>query len=503
MSNNRRHRAKKNIFTSIFTQIMTVLCGIVVPWMMISAFGSESYGAVSSITQFLAYITLLEGGIGGVARAVLYKPLAENDIDTISAIMLEVKRFFRIVAYIFVIYVLVLACSFHYISNITSLDWLTTFLLVIVISISTFSQYFIGISYAILLQAAQKTYINNMVSIGGIIFNAITTIVLILMGYNLIIVKLVSSFIFIMRPLFFVWYVRKHYKLKENILLKKTKEFLSQKWVGLGQHISFFLHSNTDIVVLTVLTNLRIVAVYSVYNMIVSQIQNFAISFTSGMESVFGDLLARNEKQQICRSFGTYETIISIVSMILFSTTAVLIIPFIRLYTTNVTDADYIQPLFALLLILTAIGYCLRLPYHAMVIAAGHFRQTSMAAYGEAIINIFLSISLVYVYGLIGVVLATLIATWSRFFYYVIYLSNNIFYRDIKLFIKRFMVNVTVFGFNCMLGYKIIELFKIDDYFIWSLCGVILVITTGISTLIINYMFFKEDCRSLFLKFNV
>ena len=109
-----------------------------------------------------------------------------------------------------------------------------------------------------------------------------------------------------------MWYVEKNYKLTENILTENKKEFLSQKWIGLGQHISYFLHSNTDIVVLTVLTNLRVVAVYSVYNMIVSQIQNFTISFTSGMESVFGDLLARNEKYQIHKSFCTYETIISI-----------------------------------------------------------------------------------------------------------------------------------------------------------------------------------------------
>ena len=69
MSDNRESRAKKNILVSLGSQIVVLLCGIVVPRTMIGTFGSEAYGASASIVQFLSYITLLEGGIGGVARA--------------------------------------------------------------------------------------------------------------------------------------------------------------------------------------------------------------------------------------------------------------------------------------------------------------------------------------------------------------------------------------------------------------------------------------------------
>ena len=41
------------------------------------AYGSDVNGLVSSITQFLGYIALVEGGVGGVIRAALYKPLAK------------------------------------------------------------------------------------------------------------------------------------------------------------------------------------------------------------------------------------------------------------------------------------------------------------------------------------------------------------------------------------------------------------------------------------------
>ena len=146
-------RVKLNISASLLGELVTLICGIVIPSMMIKAFGSEVYGATTSIAQFLGYITLLESGVGGVTRAALYKPLAQNDMHRVSQIMAQVKRFFRIVALIFLGYTLVLACGFKAMSGLQMLDWLSTFFLVLVISITTFAQYFFGVANSMLLHA--------------------------------------------------------------------------------------------------------------------------------------------------------------------------------------------------------------------------------------------------------------------------------------------------------------------------------------------------------------
>lgn len=499
MADNRKARAKKNIVTSLASQVIVLLCGLVVPRLMIGAFGSEAYGATASITQFLAYITLLEGGVGGVARAVLYKPLAEKDMDAISAIMDELKAFFRVIGWIFAGYVLLLASGFRFLSHIESMDWITSFVLVLVISISSIGQYFIGISNSILLQAAQKTYVTNVVSIAATVINALSIVILILQGCSLITVKLVSSCIFFLRPVALWLYVRKSYPLKRKPA-ERGKSYLTQKWTGLGQHIAYFLHSNTDIAVLTILADLKTVAVYSVYNMIVSHMQSLAVSFSSGMESVFGDMLARDEKNQLQDTFRTYETILSLVSLLLFSVTAVLIFPFVRIYTAGITDTDYVQPMFGLLMVLTAVSYCLRMPYHALVIAAGHFRQTKAAAYGEAVLNIGLSVLLVSRYQLNGVAAATLAATWFRFLYYVIYLSRNIFYRKIAVFLQRLAVNIAVCFCNGLVGSLIVWKWNPTDYLSWAVCGGVLTVLLGGITLGMNLMFFRSDCSSFLRK---
>jgi O-antigen/teichoic acid export membrane protein len=498
MSDTREVRAKKNIVISFGCQIITLVCGLVVPRLMLGAFGSEVYGAVSSISQFLAYITLLEGGIGGVARAVLYKPLAQKDMGTISAIVAEIRRFFRVIAMIFAVYVLVLGCTFKSISNVESLDWISAFMLVLVISISTFGQYFIGISYSVLLQAAQKSYITNLVNIIGTILNTAAIVALVMTGCNIIIVRLVSSLIFFMKPVALWLYVRKHYKLEKTGRTEKT--YLTQKWSGLGQHIAYFLHSNTDVVVLTVLADLKSVAVYSVYNMVTANIQNLCISFISGMEALFGDMLAKEEYDQLHRTFGLYETIISVITLVLFSTTAVLIVPFVKIYTAGVTDTNYYEPVFAILLVIAMLLYCLRMPYHSLVIAAGHFKQTGLAAYGEAVINVVVSCLLVHQYGLIGVAIGTIVATAFRFLYYVYYLSKRIFSRKIGLFVKRMITNAGIFIVVYALGSLVTDWITIDHYMTWAFCGVLVVAISAVVTAVGYLLAYRNDCVMLFHK---
>ena len=492
MEESRSRRAKLNVIFSLAGQAVTLICGLIVPRLLIGSFGSEAYGATASIAQFLAYITLLEGGIGGVARAALYKPLAQNDNKMISSVISEIQCFFRVIALVFLAYVLVLACSFKIISGVECFDWISSFLLVIVISISTFAQYFVGISYQVLIQAAQRSYITQIISSFATILNTVCIVILVCIGGNLIVVKLVSSIVFALRPFIQFLYVKKTFDIKKTE--ERNKDILNQKWTGLGQHLAFFLHSNTDIAVLTIMANLSYVAVYSVYNMVVSQIQNLTTSFATGMEALFGDMLANGEITNLHRTFNLYEAIIAFVAGTLFSITVVMLIPFVKLYTNGINDANYIYPLFAIALVLASYLFCLRMPYNSLIIAAGHFKQTRMAAYGEVIINISLSIILVLRFNILGVALATVIAVCFRTLYYVIYLSKNIFNRSIVHFIKRAFCSFGSFTVVFFLGYLITGMFDIDNYKTWCLCACIV----SVISLLVQYIILKVFYRDIY-----
>lgn len=498
MADQRLKKAKLNIVFSLASQVVAVVCGLIVPKIMIGTYGSETYGATTSIAQFLGYISLLEAGVGGVARSAFYKPLADNDQHKISVVLHEIKRFFRIIGIIFAVYVFILACFYKDIAHVECFDNITTAMLVVVISISTFMQYFFGISNMVLLQAAQKAYITKILSMITLVLNTIATLILINLSCSIVTVKFVSSLVFCIRPIVLYYLVHKDFRIEKKT--QRDAGVLNQKWNGLGQHLAYFLHSNTDVAVLTLFDKLTTVSVYSVYHMVITEIQNLAGAFSSGMEAVFGDMLAKKEDDLLQRTFSYYDTLISTIAIVLFSTTATMIIPFVQLYIARISDVNYIYPQFAVLLVIASLLYCLRMPYHSMVIAAGHFKQTQFAAYGEAIINIMVSILLVVRFGLIGVAIGTVSAVLFRFIYYAIYLWKNVIHRDIKLFIKREVVNSISFLIIILCGHLLTSIALINNYFQWIIYACIVTVVALVVQIIMIFTFYREDIRPIINK---
>ena len=93
-----------NVGCTMLCQLVTFISGLIVPRLILSTFGSEANGLVSSITQFLNYIALVEGGIGSVVLTALYGPLAKKDDRKISSVLKAAENFFRQIASIFVFY---------------------------------------------------------------------------------------------------------------------------------------------------------------------------------------------------------------------------------------------------------------------------------------------------------------------------------------------------------------------------------------------------------------
>lgn len=495
----RTERAKFNTITSFLYQFTVLICGFVMPRLLIGAFGSEAYGATASITRFLSYISLIEGGIGGVARAELYKPLAEHDDKKISSIYYVVRSFFGKVGIAFVAYAFAVALLFHRIADITFWDRSFTFALVIVISISTVWQYFFGIANLTLLNASQKLYINYMLSAAVSVVNTLLAVLLVNMGCSILTVKLCGSVVFIVRPLIFTWYVRRHYSLTPT--KKKDNSVLSQRWTGFGQHIAYFLQNNVDVFVLTLFSDMSSVAVYSVYHLILNSIRNITTSFAGGMEAVFGDIIAKNELEVLKSTYERYKLILTVSAFTLFGTAGIMIIPFVRIYTAGVADTDYIRPLFAVLLMLAEAVNCFVLPCSTMPVSANKFKETKWGAYGEAEINGVLSLLLVFADPLTGVAAATLISVLFKSIYYMIYAAKNILFCKASRLIANFTVSTLLLACVTVCGMMLVEQIEITDYFTWVLVCVPIVLGLAMTAVLMGGCMYPRGMKELVGRF--
>lgn len=495
----RKKNAIKNVISNLLLQLITIVCGFIVPKMIIQRFGSNVNGLVSSITQFLSYIVFLESGIGPIIKSLLYKPIAENNKEKVESILKSAEKFFRIISKIFIVYIIVLSIFFPIIMN-GQFEVVYTISLVIIISISTFMEYYLGMVYKLYLQANQKKYIISRVQIITTIINTIMVIVLIKMGANIQIVKLVSTSIFILRPIILSLYVKKVY----NINLKNIEkvEEIEQKWDGLAQHIASIIHTNTDISILTIFSKISEVSVYSVYYMVIKGIKQVIEAISTALEDSFGDMLARGEKETLNKNFKMYEFIYYSISTILYGSTIILIVPFIKIYTLNIKDANYIRYAFAYILVLGEFIWGIRQPYNNLVKVAGHFRQTRNGAWLEAFINITISIILVIKYGLVGVAIGTLVAISIRTIEIIIYASKNILERKIKKDFKRIIITAIEFILIMFISNNLINIEAIS-YLEWIKYAIIVAFINSIVVIGINTIFYKEDLKNIVNKVKI
>lgn len=104
----RKKKLIYNTISSLIFQVTTIVCGFILPRLILNAFGSNVNGLVNSITQFLGIISFLELGVGAVVQSALYKPLAENRQNDVSKIISSANKFFRRLAQILMAYVIAL-----------------------------------------------------------------------------------------------------------------------------------------------------------------------------------------------------------------------------------------------------------------------------------------------------------------------------------------------------------------------------------------------------------
>lgn len=486
----RSKKALLNISFTLILQLVTIISSFILPRLIINAFGSNVNGLIVSIGQFISYISLLEAGVGGVVRAALYKPLAENDQNSISGIIKATNRFFNIIAWCSVGFCLLLAIILPIFQKSFSFQYV--FFLVLIIGIGTFTQYFFGMSYQILIQADQKKFVPSILQITIIILNTIFSVILIKLGMNIQVVKLLNALVFCVKPIILNRYVKKKYSIDPHV--ERNDLAIKQRWDGLGHHIAFFLRKNSDIVILTVFTNNITVSIYSVYFLVVSGIEVLATTLSSGIEATFGNMIAKNEIDILNKNFRIYEFMSYSIVTILYASTCMLILPFISLYTKGITDANYHQPLLAYCLVIASAIYCIRLPYHYVTLAAGHYKQTRNGAFAEAIINIVLSIVLVNIFGMAGVVIATICAVLFRTIQYAIYLSKNILKRKINEFIKRCIIYSSATVLSILLA-RLIPVIPINNYLDWCIYALTITGAVIIITMTINLVFYRNDCK--------
>lgn len=477
----RKRKLLLNTASSLIFQITTIICGFILPRLILHAFGSEVNGLVTSIGQFLSVISFLDLGVGSVVQSALYKPLAEKDVLLISQIITSAEKFFKNLARILLVYIVFLISAYPHIAK-QDFGWFYTATLIGAIGINSFAQYYFGVVDRLLLSADQHGYIHYIAQICTLIANTIACAVLIYFDGTIHMVKLTTSLIYLVRPLALRLYVQKHYGIDRKAAY--TREPIRQKWNGAAQHVAAVVLDGTDSIVLTIFASLSDVSIYSVYNLVLTGVKQLLVSMTGGVQSLMGEMLAKKEAEELYQLFGWTEWLIHTGAVLVFGCTSVLIVPFVRVYTEGIYDANYIQPLFAILITLAQAGHCLRLPYNLLILAGGHYRQTQRNYIAAAVGNIVISVVAVKFYGLIGVAIGTLAAMIYQTVWMAWYVSRSLINWPFKKFLSQCGVDIVTF----LTAYLLSSRFTLGaiTYWGWIILGIKVAGTWFVVVLAVN-----------------
>ena len=488
-------KIKINLIASTIYQCVAIIYGFILPKLILETYGSEVNGLLQSITQFLGVIGFLDMGVGQVVRSALYKPLEIRNTNQLSSIMVSGSKFYRKIAHALIGYVAVLLVVYPVLVN-DNFDFLFAATMILIIAVGSFTQYYFGIIQEQLLHADQKSYLIYFTHIFCYIINMAGCVLMIKLGCSIHAVKLVTCLIFLAKPFFYVWYIRRKYDINWHI--KCQGEPLQQKWHGVAQHISAVVLDGTDNIVLTLFSTLSNVSVYSVYFMIINSLNTFYQSAAVSLQSAAGHAWARQDNENIRRMFSTVELCLHKVTVFLFCCAGLLIVPFVRVYTIDVTDVNYIQPLFALLLTLAYGIRCLRTPYNIWILAAGHFKQTQKCHVIAAFLNLSISVVLVLRLGLVGIAIGTLVAMCYQTTWMMLYTTKKLIKCNIQGLIKQLLSDVLSVVLIAILAGDIT--LQSVDYIGWIIMAIKIALIAVLCILLITCIFYPKEIRQFTAK---
>ena len=140
----RVQQALKNLICNVLLQVVTAISGLILPRLYLQIYGSALNGMVSSATQFMSYLSLVEAGISAASIVGLYTPLSQKDQTAVNEILSATKQFYTRTGIAYALLVFILAAIYPYLVN-GQVDYSVSRWIILILSASNLVDYiFLG-----------------------------------------------------------------------------------------------------------------------------------------------------------------------------------------------------------------------------------------------------------------------------------------------------------------------------------------------------------------------
>lgn len=504
----RTARFLKNTLSTAVYQMTAMVMGFITPRLMILYYGSEVNGLIVSVTEFLTYFKMVEAGLAAAAYVALYEPLARRDYPAISGVVSAARRFYNTAGWLFLGITLAFSALYPCFvpvadQNGVLMSHLSVMLLVLAMGVSGTLEFFTMSRFRVLLTADQRTYVVSLASMASLMLSTALLVVLPMLGADVIVVRLAASLTILLRAFLLSRYVKKHYA-QVDLYASPNRGALAKRWDALYVELTNVFQQGAGVILGTAVTREPgMLSVYGVYHMVTVGLWGILKMATTGIYSIFGNLLVSGNTKAFRRAFDDFECLYHMAVSILFGVAAVLIVPFVNLYTHGIHDVNYNVPVLGLLIIFEALTIHAKMPLDLMISASGKFREVRRHCVWQVGVTLAAG-TLLGVLGLrfgaeaslCGIVLGVALGNLTRTAFQLRFVPRQITglpWRRSAGRMLRMLLTVAVIAAPCLIW--------IDPprrFFTWVMYAFMLLLYATVITLAVNWLLDRKTLKSLF-----
>lgn len=486
----------KNMITSILARIVSLASGLIVQRYLLLSFGSTLNGLTTSINQAMAYLVLLEAGLGTASVQALYNPLANNNWKLVSGILTATGKEYKKISAFFIIALVCVSIVIPLAVN-GEVEFATAGILTLVTGGSYIVSYVMGGKYKALLDADRKLYILYLFEILSVTMSCLFRVIALMQGSGIIFVQLINLLCITTKNIGYVLYVHIKYK---HVNYKQTPNYnaISKRWNVLIHSVAGIVVNNTDVLILTLFGSLKTVSVYGIYNTVFGQLSSLIqTTFMQAPQSSFGQLYNKS-KEEYSKKYELYQFLVAFLLTWICAIAISMILPFVSIYTNGIDDTTYVDKILPILFTLILLMNQIRIPALITINIAGHFRETQKGAIIEALINLIVSLILFFStdLGLYGLLIGTVCSYLFRTTDVLVYTHKRLVCVPLQRCLRYYAADFLALITNYVLFSWIFPI-KANSIPLWILNATAVSVLTFFVNFSANYLWNKQEIKMI------
>lgn len=490
----RTFKSTKNAVYAIICQAITLILSFITRALFIDYLSSTYLGLNGVFSNIISFLCLAELGVGNVLLYNLYGPIRNKDHKKVFQVLNLFKKYYKIISIIILTLGLLAIPIIPFILTGVkfSIEILVIYLLFLC---NTVCSYLYAYKMAI-LTADQKNYIVSGVTVFTTILKEGLQIIVLIIFKNYYLFLIITIVTTILKNILLNIQSNKilsNYKIKEVEEMdkeSKKKIFSDFKDIFMYKVANVAIYSTDNILISSLLSRGTVlVGIYSNYLLITEALNKLISAAFQAFTGSIGNLNSGKNTEKKYDIFNSLSFMAYWIYGVCCTCLLLLINPFINLFA----GSEYIFSTIIVIIIIVAFYIDgTFIPVWIFRETAGIFKKSKRGVIILAITNIILSIILGKIFGIAGILGATVISRLFTTYWYEPYLIfskylNKSFkeyiFNNIKFLIKNLIV--------ILITYSIFDNIVIASYFDFIIYGILIFVTANILLLILNFREFE------------